>query len=84
MKKLYHQAGVTIGLTLLAPAVLAAPEELVRTITVEWPMYAFLVFVVIVGARSITFPTAQAPIPHGPSVFKTSIVSRHIITPSLG
>ena len=48
MSKLSYKAGAVIGLALLSPAALAAAEQLVRTV-VEWPMYAFVVFVIIVG-----------------------------------
>jgi CBS domain-containing protein len=49
MRKLFYKSGTAIGLALLSPAVLATREELLTTIG-EVPMYAFIVFVIIVAA----------------------------------
>jgi CBS domain-containing protein len=48
MRKLFYQSGTGIGLALLSPAVLATQEELLTTIG-EVPMYAFILFVIIVS-----------------------------------
>ena len=48
MSRLSYKSGTVIGLALFSGAALAAPEQLVRTV-IEWPIYAFVLFVVIVG-----------------------------------
>jgi Predicted signal-transduction protein containing cAMP-binding and CBS domains len=47
MRKLFYKSGTGIGLALLSPAVLATQEELLTTIG-EAPMYAFILFVIVV------------------------------------
>ena len=49
MRKFFYNSATGIGLALLSPAVLATQEELLKTIG-EAPMYAFIVFVIIVVA----------------------------------
>ena len=47
MRKLLYKSGTGIGLALLSPAVLATQEEVLTTIG-KVPMYAFIVFVIVV------------------------------------
>jgi len=47
MRNLFYQLATGIGLALLSPAALATQEDLLTTIG-EAPMYAFLVFVIVV------------------------------------
>lgn len=49
MRKFLYGSGTTIGLGLLSPAVLAAQLEELQTIIGVWPMYAFILFVVVVA-----------------------------------
>jgi len=49
MRKLLYGSGTTIGLGLLSPAVLAAQLEELQTIIGVWPMYAFILFVIVVA-----------------------------------
>jgi CBS domain-containing protein len=57
MRKLFYKSGTGIGLALLSPAVLATQEELLTTIG-EMPMYAFIVFVIIVTV-AVYFMTSR-------------------------
>jgi CBS domain-containing protein len=47
MRKLFYKSGTGIGLALLSPSALATQEELLTTIG-EAPMYAFILFVIVV------------------------------------
>jgi len=49
MRKFLYGSGTTIGLGLLSPAVLAAQLEELQTIIGVWPMYAFILFVIVVA-----------------------------------
>ncbi|MDH3314634.1 MAG: CBS domain-containing protein [Betaproteobacteria bacterium] len=48
MRKLLSKSGTAIGLTLLSPTVLAVDEDLLGTIISTGPMYAFILFLIIV------------------------------------
>lgn len=49
MRKFLYGSGTTIGLGLLSPTVLAAQLEELQTIIGVWPMYAFILFVIVVA-----------------------------------
>ncbi len=48
MRKLLYKSGTGIGLALLSPVVLAAREEVVATTISKVPIYAFILFVIVV------------------------------------
>ena len=48
MRKLFYKSGTGIGLALLPTAVLAMQEQLLGAITSTLPMYAFILFVIVV------------------------------------